>query len=193
MLKPTSPQQWLIGTALFMTVVVTRGHHFANLAHLPDASWAVFFLAGVYLRPFWMLPTLLVLAASLDYVAITRYGVSAFCVSPAYGFLLPAYSALWLAGRWYAGRHYFARSTLLPLSLSMLTGAMICELLSSGGFYFFSGRFAEPTLAEFGARLLKYFPSDLQSMTFYVGIAAMVHALFALARNTVHKHEYTAR
>jgi hypothetical protein len=63
----------------------------------------------------------------------------------------------------------------------MLVGALICELFASGGFYFFSGRFAETSLLEFGGRLLKYFHGSLQSVTFYVGIAAMVHMLFDLA------------
>ena len=51
------------------------------------------------------------------------------------------------------------------------------ELFSSGGFYFFSGRF-EPNLAEFGARIARYFPSSLATLAFYVAVAAIVHAAF---------------
>lgn len=171
----------LITLALALCMAATRSDHFAGELHLPDASAAVFFLAGVYLRPMWMLPALLVEAAFIDCLAIAVGGVSSFCISPAYGFLLPAYGALWLAGRWYAVRHRLAFSTLLPLAASVLIGGLVSELFSSGGFYFFSGRF-EPNLAEFGARIARYFPSSLATLAFYVAIAAIVHAAFGAVR-----------
>ncbi|HSH29009.1 MAG TPA: hypothetical protein VK971_03790 [Thiohalobacter sp.] len=164
-----------IGLLLALLMIATRGHHVATLQHLPSASWAVFFLAGVYLRPAWTLPILLCLAGALDFAAINRGGVSSFCVTPAYAFLLPAYGSLWLAGRGYARRHRDRPGSLLPLTGHVLGGALVCELFSSGGFYFFGGRYADPTLAEFGSRLMQYFPATLDNLVFYVGIALMVH------------------
>lgn len=183
MLILSGRNQLFIGIALAALMVTTRGQHFATLHNLPGASWAVFFLAGVYLRPLWMLPAALGLTWFLDFAAFTWGGASGFCLTPAYAFLLPAYTSLWLAGRWYAAHHRFAWTTLVPLAASVVAGAAVCEMFSSGGFYFFSGRFAEPTLIEFGARLAKYFPSYLGSLAFYVGIAAAVHALLVLARS----------
>jgi hypothetical protein len=171
----------LIALALGLCMAATRSDHFAGELHLPDASAAVFFLAGVYLRRIWMLPALLVEAAFIDYLAIAFGGVSSFCISPAYGFLLPAYGALWLAGRWYAVRHRLAFSTLLPLAAGVLIGGVVSELFSSGGFYFFSGRF-EPNLAEFGARIARYFPSSLTTLAFYVTITAIMHAALGAVR-----------
>lgn len=170
-----------IGLSLALLMAATRSHHFAATLHLPDASWAVFFLAGFYLRPVWMFPALITLAGVSDYIAIAGFGVSDFCASPAYGFLLPAYGALWLAGRWYAGRHRFALSTLIPLAGSVVIGAAVCELISSGAFYLFSGRFAETSLVEFGSRLAKYFPPSLESLAFWMGIVIVVHIVFTLA------------
>jgi hypothetical protein len=179
---PVSPRSALaIGLSLALLMAATRSHHFATALHLPDASWAVFFLAGFYLRPLWMFPALMALAGVSDYMAIAWFGVSDFCMSPAYGFLLPAYGALWIAGRWYARRHRFALSTLIPLATSVLLGAAVCEIISSGGFYFFSGRFAETSLVEFGVRLVKYFPPSLESLVFWMGIAIVVHIVFTLA------------
>ena len=183
MLTLSTRNQIVIGLALAAALTLTRGQHFATLHSLPGASWAVFFLAGVYLRPLWMLPAALGLAWFLDFAAFTWGGTSGFCLTPAYVFLLPAYTSLWLAGHWYAAHHRFAWTTLVPLAASVVAGAAVCELFSSGGFYFFSGRFAEPTLIEFGARLAKYFPSYLGSLAFYVGIAVAVHALLVLARS----------
>lgn len=179
---PSHPRSALaLGLTLALVMATTRSHHFAAVTHLPDASWAVFFLAGFYLRPLWIFPVLLALAGMSDYVAIGKFGVSDFCMSAGYGFLLPAYGSLWFAGRWYAARHRFAFSTLVPLAGSLFLGAAVCELISSGGFYFFSGRFAETSLIEFGGRLAKYFPPSLESVAFWVGIAMVLHILFTLA------------
>ncbi|GAB4353466.1 MAG: hypothetical protein Kow006_18620 [Gammaproteobacteria bacterium] len=191
MLIASKPNQFAVGALLALLLIATRGQHFSTLDQLPGASWAVFFLAGVYLRPVWILPAFLALAWGLDFTPHLLAGASlteiasggrAFCLTPAYLFLLPAYASLWLAGRWYAGRHRFAWGTLLPLGGSALAGALACELFSSGGFYLFSGRFADPSLAEFGARLATYFPAYLQSLAFYLGLAVVVHTLFGLAR-----------
>lgn len=184
MLTLSRRNQLVIGMALAALMIATRGQHFATLHGLPGASWAVFFLAGVYLRPVWVLPAALGLAGFLDFAAFTWGGASGFCLTPAYAFLLPAYGSLWLAGRWYAGRYRLAWGTLASLAAAAFAGTAVCELFSSGGFYFFSGRFAEPMLAEFGARLAKYFPSYLGSLVFYVAIAAVVHTLLVLARSS---------
>jgi hypothetical protein len=111
-----------IGFSLAVLMAATCSHHFATALHVPDASWAVFFVAGFYLRPLWTFPALLALAGVSDYVAITSFGVSDFCMSPAYGFLLPAYGSLWFAGRWYAARHRFTFSHAGPVGGQSVPG-----------------------------------------------------------------------
>ncbi len=180
MLSLTPRQQLAIGIALALLMALTRSHHWATLHALPDASWAVFFLAGVYLRPSWVAPVLMLGAALIDYVAITWGGVSGFCVSPAYWLLIPAYGALFLAGRVYARHHRLSWSALPWLLGCALAGAVLAELFSSGGFYFFSGRFAEPSLGEFIPRLVKYFPHMLSTMAAYLGLAAVIHVAVAV-------------
>ncbi len=180
MLSLTSRQQLAIGITLALLMALTRSHHWATLHALPDASWAVFFLVGVYLRAFWVAPVLMLGAAFIDYAAITWGGISDFCVSPAYGFLIPAYFALFLAGRVYARHHRLSWSALPWLISCALAGAMLAELFSSGGFYFFSGRFAEPSLSEFIPRLVKYFPHMLSTMAAYLGLSAVIHVAVAV-------------
>lgn len=174
--------QWIIAFVLVFFIVMTRSQHFASLHNLPGATWAMFFLAGIYLRPAWALPALLGLTWFIDFAAFTWGGASDFCLTPAYGMLIPAYSALWFTGRFYARKHRFQWQTLPWLFGSMVVGAAICELFSSGGFYVFSGHFEQPSFAEFGQRLMQYFPAYLQSITFYVACAAVVHALLGLVQ-----------
>lgn len=160
---------------LVFLMVATRSHHFASVTHLPDASWAIFFLAGFYLRPLWVFAALVGMATASDFLAIRYFSVSDFCVSAAYGFLVPAYGALWFAGRRFKAIYRFHPSALAWLAVYALGGAAICEFFSSGGFYFFSGRFADTTLAEFGARLVRYFPVSLEGMALYLAAAIIVH------------------
>jgi hypothetical protein len=188
----STPQQALVGVALALLMAVTRGQHLTGLGLLPDASWAVFFLAGVYLRPAWAFLAYLAEALILDVAAITWGGVSGFCFTPAYTLLLPAHGALWLAGRWYAGRHHERWPTLLPLIGAVLGAAAVAELLASGGFYLFSGRFEAVSLAGLGTRLVQYFPSSLEALALYVGLTAVVHATFALARGAPRRRDLTA-
>lgn len=167
--------------AVVLTVVMwaTRGHHVATLTHLPDASWAIFFLLGFYFRNRVLLPLFLAQAALVDYLAITQFGTSDYCVTPAYAFLLPAYSALWLAGRWYAARCQFQVRSLPLFAAAAVAGGAVCELISSGSFYFLGGRFADTSLAEFASRLLRYFPTNLENVALYLGLAALIHVLIA--------------
>lgn len=184
MLKLSTRHQIAIGVALVALLIATRGHHFPSVSNvLPGASWAVFFLAGVYQRPVWVLGGLLGVAALLDFAAINWQGVSDFCVSPAYMALIPAYGALWVCGRWFAGRYSYHATTLVTLAAAALVGTVWCELIASGGFYFFSGRFVDTTVAEFGVRLVTYLPRSLTSVAFWVGLAALAHAAVVTARN----------
>ncbi len=167
----------VIAAALSLVMLATRGHHAASPLHLPDASWAMFFLLGFYVRSRIMLPVFMALAAAIDYVAITRFGVSAYCVTPAYAFLLPAYSALWLAGRWYASQYRFQLNNLPLFAAAVVAGTAVCELISSGSFYFLGGRIADTSLAGFASRLVQYFPANLGNVALYLGLAVLVHAL----------------
>lgn len=171
-------RQVAIALILLILMAITRGYHFATLREiLPSASWAVFFLAGAYLQSPWALPVLLVFAGSLDYTAITWGGVSAYCISPAYVVLVPAYAVLWLAGRWYRARNDFRCMAPIRLAFAVFTGTLICEFLSRGSFYFLSERFGEPSLAGYGARLSMYFPESLAAVVFWVGLSDLARAL----------------
>lgn len=175
---------FVLAAALSVLMWLTRGQHVASLTHLPDASWAIFFLLGFYFRQRIILPLFLAQAALIDYVAITQFGTSDYCVTAAYAFLLPAYSALWLAGHWYAV-HYQLHVRTLPLFAAAATlGAFVCELISSGSFYFLGGRFADSSLQEFASRLVQYFPADLSGVALYLGSAALIHILISGAQRS---------
>ena len=83
---------------LALLMGLTRASHFGSLERLPDASLAVFLLAGFYL-PSARVLVLLLLEACLVDLAVTQGDPAAWCLSPAYWFLSPTYGLLWAAGR----------------------------------------------------------------------------------------------
>lgn len=185
----------IIGVGLALLQLFTRGHHFASIEALPSASWAVFFLAGFYCRKNVYFLVLLAEVALLDFWAITFNNVSSFCVSPAYGLLVFAYGALWFGGKQFR-RHFQSVKatqwqTLISLVFFVVVSALICDLISSGGFYFFSGRFTEPTLAEFFQRLATYFPKYLSSMALYIVFATLVHIIVGMGQQLISRNSNT--
>lgn len=174
--------QLLIGIALAALMAMTRGQHFATV-NLPSASWAVFFLAGVLLKPRWVFPALFVQASLLDMAAVQWAGVSDWCMSPAYWLLVPAYGSLWLGGRLYASLHRHELINLLLLAAIVSVSAFVCYLFSGGGFLFFSGRYPDPSLMQLGDRIAIYYPRNLANLALYIGTATVLyvglHAAFS--------------
>jgi hypothetical protein len=161
---------------LALAMAATRFGHFGAVWVPPDASWAVFFLAGFYLSgERWVLPALLLEAIAIDFLAIHDYGVSDYCVTVAYWFIVPAYSFLWLGGVWLR-RHYRHRpSDLLHLAGSLLISVTVCFLLTQGSFYWFGSRAADPSLIGWWSNFTDWYGHFLLVTCAYVAAVAVGH------------------
>lgn len=159
-------------------MAATRMHHFGSSLHLPDASLAVFLLAGFLVASPLLFGALMLEAAALDYVAITHLGVSDYCVTPAYWFLIPTYAALWFAGRIYARVHQNNLRSLGLFSLISFTAVNVAFLISNGAFYVFSGRFADVSIAEYAARIAQYYVPYVSGAVVYLVPAVLLYVLF---------------
>ncbi|WP_369940147.1 hypothetical protein [Xanthomonas medicagonis] len=162
---------------LVSLLAATRINHFGAI---PDASWAVFFIGGFYLRGWtrWAFPLLMGLAVLIDYLVIRGQGLDFwqhYCVSPAYWCLIPAYLALWtggaLAALGYRGADWRAlRST----AGNFVVAVALCHLIAQGSFYWISRSVPNPTVAgwwqNYGDWLLPY----MGSAALYVGLAAAI-------------------
>lgn len=177
-MTPTA-QRILILSLLAALMAATRINHFAPL---PDASWAVFFLGGVYLSTWtrWAFPLLMALAVAIDYVVITRTGANFwqhYCVSAAYWCLVPAYFAMWAGGVWLRRGGLAANArTLGRAALALLASTVVCQLIAQGSFYWISASVAAPTIAGWWQNYVQYLFPYMQTAAMYVGGAALVHA-----------------
>jgi hypothetical protein len=178
-MKLLSQRPVLIGLALMSLMAATRMHHFGSALHLPDASLAVFLLAGFLAASPLLFGALLLEAAALDYVAIAHLGVSDYCVTPAYWFLIPTYAVLWFSGRYYARNHRNSLRSLGLFSAISLAAVNVAFVISNGAFYAFSGRFHDMSLSEYAARIAQYYLPYLAGAVVYLIPAALLYALFS--------------
>ncbi|WP_133478979.1 hypothetical protein [Cognatilysobacter segetis] len=179
-------QRTLILTLLAALMAATRINHFAPV---PDASWAVFFLGGLYLSTWtrWAFPLLMVLAVGVDYLVISRSGVSFwqhYCVSAAYWFLVPAYFSMWAGGMWLR-RGGIANDvrTLGRAAVALVASVAVCQLIAQGSFYWVSASVSAPSVAGWWQNYTQWLLPYMQTAAMYVAGAALVHvAATSLAR-----------
>ena len=167
--------------ALALVMALTRFGHVGSHVSLPDASWAVFFVGGFYLARQWKwaLPALMLGAVAIDFVAIDLMGVSEYCLTLAYWFVVPAYAALWLGGSWFS-RHYALNAAGFgAFAASLLLSVSLCYLLTNGSFYWLGGRHGVPTIAGWAANFAAWYPRFVLVSCGYVAVAAVLHVLAA--------------
>lgn len=175
---------------LALVMAATRINHFAPI---PDASWAVFFAAGFYLRGSarWAFPLLMALAVLIDFAVITNTGVSVwshYCMSPAYWLLVPSYAAMWFGGSWLRTRATVIEPRLFgSLVLATLLSASVCFLLSNGSFYLLSSQVSTRSLDGWIINMGHWYLPYLRTTVVYVAIASVVHlgAVWIARRNSM--------
>jgi hypothetical protein len=193
----TRNQRLGIFLALALLMAITRGAiRFYHFEIFPDASWAVFFLAGFWLRGAgrWAFPLLMAEAVLVDYLVIAGQGLnfwSHYCVSPAYWFLIAAYGALWLGGSWLARRgQHLTLSTLGLAVAALLASEAVCFVVSNGSFYWLSDSVPAPrSMGAWFANMGDWYLPFLKVTAMYVGLGALLHVLAAqLTRALAHAH-----
>lgn len=176
-------RMWIIVAGLILAMVATRYNHFGSAVSLPDASFAVFFLCGLYLARFAraslaVFMALLLEAGLVDYYATAVQGISDWCMTPAYWFLIPTYGSLWLAGRWFALKHAMKGRGLITLGLTAWAASSFAFLLSNASFYIFSGRFADMGVDDYALSVAQYYGSYVSIALLYVACAVAMQIAF---------------
>jgi hypothetical protein len=167
---------------LVALMAATRMHHFGDTILLPDASLAVFFLAGLFFNSRTFFVALLIEAGLLDYVAISQFSVSDFCVSPAYVFLIPTYFAMWFGGR---------LSTNLKVTSAIATlfiATTSAYLISNSSFYLLSDNILKHDFSNYLMQLTQYYSFYVGYSIMYVVLSFAAVKLFRwLSYSVVHK------
>ena len=178
----SSSMRFAVFAFLLLLMAATRFSHAGGAGLLPDASWAVFFIGGFYLAREWRwaLTALLVAATGTDFLAIHYYGISNYCATPAYWFIVPGYSVLWLGGAWLRWQYRDVPLDLVRLCMSLVISVSVCFLLTHTAFYWLGGRIQHPTIAEWWSGFKEWYGLFLAVPSAYVGVATLLH--LALSR-----------
>lgn len=190
---------------LALVMIATRSALMRDhVAPLPDASWAVFFIAGFYCasgtreRLFGLaargfaaasLLGLLALAVAIDWWVISAQGIafwSHYCVSPAYWLLAPAYALLWLGGGWLRSRYRGLHLRELGLlAASALVATTACFIVSDSSYYWLSDSWMTAAAAtrSVGGWLKNFgdwYWTFVRVTLAYVAVAAALHVVATL-------------
>ncbi|WP_052700169.1 hypothetical protein [Methylocucumis oryzae] len=112
------------------------------------------------------------MAGLIDYAAIAA-GTSAWCVSPAYVFLVPTYGLMWWGGQLAASLQTQAHGLVKAMSMT-LPATFAAFTVSNLSFYWLSGKFSDMGFIEYASRVAKYFPQYLGAAVFYVLCALVI-------------------
>jgi hypothetical protein len=134
----------------------------------------MFWLSGVFAIRWWWTAIFMIAAAIVDYVVIS-HGVSGYCVTAAYPFLIPAYLSLWSSGRWVSQALSIEWRSLLRIALSVLNGVTIAFIISNYSFYVFSGNFASLSTWQYTQATVQYWPAYLLHTAVYAMTGLLIH------------------
>lgn len=175
---------------LVALMAATRMHHFGDTILLPDASLAVFFLAGLFFSSRAFFVALLIEAGLLDYIAISQFNVNDFCISPAYAFLIPTYFAMWLGGR-LSSRFESMQGNEFTLSISAMTTLLIATssayLISNSSFYLFSDNIPQLDFSHYVTQFTHYYSSYVSYSVMYVVLSFAAIRLFKLLSDFIER------
>lgn len=169
-------QKLAVAALIAFFMLLTRGSHVLTAVSLPDASVALFLLGGLLLgRAAWF-AVFFILASVIDFGAAALDPLQAFCLTDGYWGMIPAYGAMWLAGRWLANRaDAFA---LLPYAAASMLSTVIAFVISTQTYYLYSGRYPNNGVLETLQYGWNYMPG-------YIGFAAMYFVIIWLGAKAI--------
>ena len=195
----TQTKSIVIFVLLAAMMAATRFNHFGSAFSLPDASYAVFFLGGLYLSRMARVSVvifiaLLLEAGLIDYYATSVQDISDWCMTPAYWFLIPTYGSLWIVGRWVSSRpeiqkHTMENRGLMILALAAWVANSFAFAFSNITFYLFSERFADMSMVEYSTRIAQYYVPYISVALLYIACAVAFHmAVDITSKQRVQSH-----
>ena len=174
MFNLSTKQTVTVAVVFSLVLWATRGQHVASLFSLPDATWAISFMAGFLFGPL-IFAIVLAQAFLIDYLAMGSH-----LFNLAYLALLPAYLALYFAGKWFRDQYDKQSFALGAFALSFVGGVAICEFISSGSFYF---QKSMASISGFVELFGQYFFDNLFFAFCYVMVSILAFYLLVGATN----------
>ena len=162
---------------MVLLMIATRGHAnwLSSIVHLPDFTIPALFIAGIYLRMFWVAFVIILSAIAIDNYAIVYKGISANCITPAYSVLpLTYYGIFWV------GKHISS----LELNTNFIKNAFIVVLATGAqwlvatlSYYFFTNTYAQTGWSNFPTYIAKWSVVEIPAVLYWMIAISIVFTL----------------
>ncbi len=172
-LKSLLVRPWL-AFMLIALVLITRTNFSTSIINAPDITLAAFFLAGLWIPSSLAFALLFGAAALADQLSFAG-GISEWCFTPAYVFLIPTYACLWYAG-FICRKDELAQVVgTVKLIVSLGLACVAAYAISTYSFFLFSGQLTSAqSVMAYRDGVFHYFPMYIGWAFFYAAVALVL-------------------
>jgi len=168
---------------ILFVMALTRGSHLLTAISLPDASFALFLIGGMYLKkPKWFI-SLLTFSFVIDLVTLSMNNTYQIPINLGYLGLLASYGIMWFSGSRIANTKSF-----LEFAAFGVISTLITFVISTQTYNLLSGTFPDITIKESIQTGWEYLPqSFIYTMSYlmaYWGIQSLFKRQFASHKAT---------
>ena len=162
---------------MILLMIATRGHSnwLSSLVHLPYFTIPALFIAGIYLRKFWVAFVIILSAIAIDNYAIVHEGVSANCITPAYSVLPFTYYAIFWVGKYISSLNI--DSSIVKNGLIVIVASSAQWLIATASYYFFTATYAKTGWTNFPAYAAQWSVVEVSSVLYWMAAVSIVFTL----------------
>ena len=162
---------------MVLLMIATRGHAnwLSSIVHLPDFTIPALFIAGIYLRKFWVAFVIIISAVAIDNYAIVHEGISANCITPAYSVLPLTYYGIFWVGKYMSS--LTIDSSIVKNALVVIAATSAQWLAATSSYYFFTATYAKTGWANFPAYVAQWSVVEIIPVLFWMAAVSIVFTL----------------
>ena len=162
---------------MVLLMIATRGHAnwLSSIVHLPDFTIPALFIAGIYLRQFWVAFVIIISAIAIDNYAIVHEGVSANCITPAYSVLPLTYYGIFWVSKTISSLNI--NTDIVKNALIVIAATSTQWLVATSSYYFFTATYAKTGWANFPAYAAQWSIVEILLVLYWMVAISIVFTL----------------
>jgi len=159
---PTNLEKILLISILTFFIFLTRGSHLLTSFSLPDASFVLFFVGGMFLKEYKWLCYFLVISFGIDLLSPPPELDNLYLLNLGYFGLIISYFLSWILGEYLNRTSIFSTKKFFAISLLLIVSSYLISTLT---FYYFSASQIQQNVYDF---VLLYFREFFIVNTVYI-------------------------
>ena len=162
---------------MVLLMIATRGHSnwLSSFVHLPDFTIPALFIAGIYLRKFWVAFVIILGAIAIDNYAIFHEGISANCITPAYSVLPLTYYGIFWVSKTISSLNI--NTDIVKNALIVIAATSTQWLVATSSYYFFTATYAKTGWANFPAYAAQWSIVEILLVLYWMVAISIVFTL----------------